>query len=300
MDVEHDWHEGTRRAGAALAQMGEELPRVEIAQHHTAARSCDRAERPLRARTRSDLIKLVEPRLISGKARAVGLRMPQMQHAGGKAPVLAPDAGADHADHDIGVLEPPAREGRLESVHAFEIARWKAKLPPRTPCHLLPKRLRSDPSRRRSSGSSRLMLPRARCRAPIGDCPMLRLKLVREDVLGERARQQYAVAADEEALFGKPAMSRDEVRPRDAVAVEERQDTPPLLATNARFRISASLKPRSACQTCLSVTPSFDLHASITSRVAEPDPSSATTTSKRLSLCRESERSVASSASGRL
>ena len=55
---------------------------------------------------------------------------------------------------------------------------------------------------------------------------MLRLKLVRENVLCERSRQQYAVAADEEALFGKPAMSRDEVRPRDAVAVEEDKIVP--------------------------------------------------------------------------
>src|SRR5689334_2477204 len=47
---------------------------------------------------------LRQPALVVRQPRAVELRMPQVQHRGRVAAVLAPHPGADQADHDVGIL----------------------------------------------------------------------------------------------------------------------------------------------------------------------------------------------------
>src|SRR5215468_10925990 len=65
---------------------------------------------------------IIEPRLIAGKAGAVIVAMPEVKHAGRETSVLAPHAGMDETDREVGVLEPPAIEARVEPVHALEVA----------------------------------------------------------------------------------------------------------------------------------------------------------------------------------
>src|SRR5258708_27337910 len=59
--------------------------------------------------------------LIVGESRPLAVRMPQVQHAGREAPVLAPHAAADEPDEEVGILAPPAGERRIEAVDPFEI-----------------------------------------------------------------------------------------------------------------------------------------------------------------------------------
>src|ERR1700687_5918086 len=47
--------------------------------------------------------------------------MPQMQHAAGEASILAPHAGADEADENIGILAAPSVEAGVEAVDLFEV-----------------------------------------------------------------------------------------------------------------------------------------------------------------------------------
>src|SRR5688572_18510672 len=61
--------------------------------------------------------------------------MPQVQHTGREASVLAPHTAADHADDDIGIFQPPADEGRLKSVDAIEIGAEESKI---AAAHALP------------------------------------------------------------------------------------------------------------------------------------------------------------------
>ena len=50
---------------------------------------------------------------------------------------------------------------------------------------------------------------------------MLGFELPGEHVLGQGFRQQRAIAGDEPAGLGKPSVDADEIRPRQAVAVEK-------------------------------------------------------------------------------
>ena len=63
----------------------------------------------------------IELALVVRKSRPLAFRMPQVQHAGCKAPVLAPHAAADEPNEEIGILQPPAGEGRIEAIDPFEI-----------------------------------------------------------------------------------------------------------------------------------------------------------------------------------
>ena len=100
------------------------------------------------------------------------------------------------------------------------------------------------------------MSPRARRIAQVRELQRLRLEILRENVLGQRLRQQHAVAADETARLRERAMRRDEIRPRNAIAVEKDA----IGAGARRDRAIADFgepKAASSCQTCLSGTPSF-------------------------------------------
>src|SRR4029077_7784072 len=65
--------------------------------------------------------QFIELGAMRGKLRAVGFRVPQMQHAGREAPVLSLHASPDHADDDVGIFQTPADERGFKSVDAFEI-----------------------------------------------------------------------------------------------------------------------------------------------------------------------------------
>src|SRR6185295_591326 len=56
------------------------------------------------------LEKLIELCPVGAEPRAIGVLVPQMQDTRCEAAVLAPNAGADHADNDIGILQTPADE----------------------------------------------------------------------------------------------------------------------------------------------------------------------------------------------
>ena len=62
-----------------------------------------------------------EPPLVVRQPRAVGVRMPQMQHAGREGAVLAPHAGMQQPDQQIGILLAPAAEARVEAIDPVEI-----------------------------------------------------------------------------------------------------------------------------------------------------------------------------------
>ena len=114
-------------------------------------------------------------------------------------------------------------------------------------------------------------------------------------------RQQHPVAGDETARLGEPAVGRDEIRPRDAVAVEEDAVAAGARRGSRGCGSRRARKPRSSCQTCRSGARACAPSRSSTTRaVAGREPSSATMISKSRSVCRDSERSTASSASSRL
>src|ERR1019366_8475819 len=63
----------------------------------------------------------IELALVVRQSRPLAFRMPQVQHAGCKAPVLTPHAAADEPNEEIGILQPPAGEGGIEAIDALEI-----------------------------------------------------------------------------------------------------------------------------------------------------------------------------------
>ena len=58
---------------------------------------------------------------ILGQLRAVGLGMPEMDHAGCKHAVLAADAGMQQAHDDIGIFLAPATIVGIKTVDAIKI-----------------------------------------------------------------------------------------------------------------------------------------------------------------------------------
>src|SRR4051812_41526096 len=65
--------------------------------------------------------QFVELCAVRGKLRAIGFPMPEMEHAGGETPVLALHAAADHANDDVGILQPPADERCFKSIDTVNI-----------------------------------------------------------------------------------------------------------------------------------------------------------------------------------
>ena len=63
----------------------------------------------------------IELALVVRKSRPLAFRMPQVQHAGCKAPVLAPHAAAQESNEEVGILKPPAGEGGIEAIDALKV-----------------------------------------------------------------------------------------------------------------------------------------------------------------------------------
>src|SRR5215467_1858849 len=215
--------------------------------------------------------------LIVGEPGAIRLRMPQMQHAGREAAVLAQHAGADHADEDVGVLAAPTAERRIEAVDLVEIGAPERHVAAARATPAARAEIAQIAERQAEQRLQPVDPAPGALGDPAGKAPLLGLEAVVQDALRQFARQQNPIAGDEPAGLGEPAMGGDEVGPRDAVAVEE-----DAVAAGARpDRAVADLGEAKAA-------------------VAVPEPSSATRSSKPRSVWRDSERSTAASASSRL
>src|SRR5436305_11276597 len=64
----------------------------------------------------------VKPRIVGGQLRTVGLFVPEVNDAGGEAPILASQSAMQEANQQIGILAAPAIEAGVETVDPIEIA----------------------------------------------------------------------------------------------------------------------------------------------------------------------------------
>src|ERR1700722_16757789 len=64
---------------------------------------------------------IVKAALVLPQLRAVGFGVPQMQHAGRHAAVLAADARAHQADEQVGILATPAHVRTFEAVDSDKV-----------------------------------------------------------------------------------------------------------------------------------------------------------------------------------
>ena len=62
-----------------------------------------------------------KPALIFSQSGTIDLRMPEMDHAGSKQPVLASNTSVQQAHNDIGIFLAPAAIVGVESIDAIEV-----------------------------------------------------------------------------------------------------------------------------------------------------------------------------------
>ena len=237
--------------------------------------------------------------LVVRKSRPLAFRMPQVQHAGREASILAARPGADEPDEQVGILEPPAGERRVEAVHSFEIIAKAGQIagagaPPGPPAELA-----QGTERQPDQGSDAVEISAPALRQKLSKPPALGLEAGREDALAQCGRQQNPVAGDEIPRLGQPAMGGDIIRQRHAVAIEKD-------AIGSCAGADRSVPDLCKAKSTILVPDVSAEHACATSRsgssaaVAGREPSSATMISKPASACLDSERRTASSASSRL
>src|SRR5580704_4718646 len=121
--------------------------------------------------------------LVVGKPRPLPFRMPQMQHAGCKASVLAPHAAADEPNEQVGILAPPTGESRIEAVDPLEVLAKERHVAAARAHPALPAALAQRPQRQPDQRSDAIDLaaPAARQKAP--KPPELRLQSVAQNPL---------------------------------------------------------------------------------------------------------------------
>src|SRR4051812_42485344 len=71
---------------------------------------------------------LVQAALVLRERAAVVLAMPEVEHRRGEARGLVAQAGAIEPDHQVRVLEPPARETFIDAVHLHEVVAPERKV----------------------------------------------------------------------------------------------------------------------------------------------------------------------------
>src|SRR5262249_46279679 len=153
-----------------------------------------------------------EPPIIGGPMRTVDLRMPEMNDAGRKAPILAAWTAAQQSDQQIGARPAPTGERSVEPVDPLETGAPNgeiagARAAPLSRSQLAQRTERQPQQRRQPIDAATQPLPDpARC------APRLRLCVVAQHHCREGLREQYAVAGDEPAGLCQLAMPRDEVR----------------------------------------------------------------------------------------
>src|SRR2546423_2767142 len=158
-----------------------------------------------------------------GKLRAVGFLVPEMQHAGREAPILALDAAADHADDDVGILQTPADEGGFKSVDSIEIGAEEGEIPTAHAVPLIRETLAQRSKRQAQQRQQAIDVAACAFHGPSAKTPAFGFEISCENAFRQPLRQQHAIAANKKTRLGKPAMRRDEIGPRQAVAVEENQ-----------------------------------------------------------------------------
>src|SRR5258706_12785797 len=165
--------------------------------------------------------QLVEALLVLGELASIALAVPEVEHGRGEAGGLLAHAGAIEADHEVGILESPARERLVQSGHAPEILAPHGHV---AGLHALPS-LRHVPAKppvrqahEREPPVDVAAQPRAQ---PLPARPAMHGHLRGEDLPREVLAQQQATAGEERAALGGPLVRRDEVRRRNAVTVVE-------------------------------------------------------------------------------
>src|SRR4029077_3909914 len=86
---------------------------------------------------------------------------------------------------------------------------------------VIPAQLAQRPERQREERREAFDLLGTPRTPPIGKGPTFRLEFFLQNSLRKRPRQQKPVAGHEPATLGQRAVRRDEIGPRDAIAVEE-------------------------------------------------------------------------------
>src|SRR5262245_26103896 len=154
---------------------------------------------------------LIEPRIVGGQLRPVRVRVPQMDDAGGEAPVLAPQAAMQQTDQQIGILAAPAAEAGVEAVDPLEIgtpdgeiARARASPSPRL-------ELAQRPERQSQHAGQPIDAATPTLADPPGQVPCLRPQVLAQHRCGEARREQYPVAGHEPSALGQPAMRGEEI-----------------------------------------------------------------------------------------
>src|SRR5260370_35059435 len=102
--------------------------------------------------------------------------MPQVQHAGCKAPVLAPHAAADEPNEKVGILAPPAGERRIEAVDPFEIVAKASHIAAAGALPAPPAKLAQGTKRKHEQGSDSIDRAPPPLRQKVFAPPTLRLQ----------------------------------------------------------------------------------------------------------------------------
>jgi len=64
---------------------------------------------------------IVQQQVIHRQARTIIFDVPEMQHRGGKSPILAPRTAMHEPKHEIGVFPTPPAECRVETIDAQKV-----------------------------------------------------------------------------------------------------------------------------------------------------------------------------------
>src|SRR5262249_10468729 len=147
----------------------------------------------------------------------VAFRMPQVQDGGRMISVLAAEARTQEPDQEIRILQAPACVARFEPVHAIKVVPPDREIARARPAPRVRPQLAQRAKRQRPPVD--LALPAQR--QPVARTQELDRARLSEDLTGELTRHQDAISGHEPSRFGEPAVDRDEVRPRYAIAVQK-------------------------------------------------------------------------------
>ena len=147
--------------------------------------------------------------------------MPQVQHARRIGAVLAADASVQEPHQQIGVLLAPAAEACIEAVDAIEVGAPDREIAGARalpgPWPELAQRTERQLQHRREPIESAL-----HSRAdPVRQSEDFDLGALAQHRFGHALRQERAVAGDKPATLGEAPVHGDEIRTRQAIAVEE-------------------------------------------------------------------------------
>src|SRR2546421_4691578 len=173
------------RRGVEYCRHGETSRDISLPHRDRAATLFERRKAAQRANSLAPE-QFIEFGAVDGKLRAIRFLVPEMQHASREAPVLALDAAADHANDEIGVLQPPADEKHFEGINAIEVATEERKV---AAAHAFPfVRESLAQARKRQAHQRQKAIDVATCtlHRPSADAPTFWLEIALENIFGER------------------------------------------------------------------------------------------------------------------